>query len=582
MGEFNKETLSNYADFHCERRLFWDLGIKDNKWILPFRNKVNLKHYRSGTQLMTLGKNYEDRIYEILEKQPHMNLVNIKKTKIKKEDFIKWKEFLSNKNKQALLIEPEFIIPENYLLNYFTVTDIKHINIKDVGSSCRPDIIVLKRNDNYDKTIRALKSDGTSYQLSHQEKQSKIGIYIFDVKLTHPDLIKPRHLIQILFYMHTITHLIEHYNLEEYFYVSVSNNGIIGNYTDFLPITLDELTDKYVTQVNWDNSSHFYRETQKVILKLMKKIPCSVNSSRTNIQAACGRCTYLDDCKTTLGFYDNDPAQMSLELLPYISQSLAYQMKNKNWKTVEDVNTNIHTIANSTIPNALYPQIPHLKIISEALLKQTKIKPKADSIKSIKIPAYSELSLVFSVEEDSAYKRLFAFSVDFEVRMYNTQYKELFEKWWHFWNDILSLSKEELDNKKDNILKRFKAEINEDISMNKLITIKNLFDRIIKQQEGRISFKKKNPSFQCNLSYLSDDIDEKAELALAKALINNAFDIIMLCSYIDEYIQVTIKIDEEKEIDVAPSFAIFYWSQEILQAVEDMLGRQLVNLMDEM
>ena len=56
-------------------------------------------------------------------------------------------------------------------------------------------------------------------------------------------------------------------------------------------------------------------------------------------------------------------------------------------------------------------------------------------MKSITIPKYTEMSLVFSVDEDSGYRRVFGASFDYQVTIFpKSSYNLQFKAWWNIWD----------------------------------------------------------------------------------------------------------------------------------------------------
>lgn len=60
MGEFNKQTLTDFAEFECNRQLFINLAKDDSQFIHPFRDIIPLERPRIGLKLLSeLGQKYE-------------------------------------------------------------------------------------------------------------------------------------------------------------------------------------------------------------------------------------------------------------------------------------------------------------------------------------------------------------------------------------------------------------------------------------------------------------------------------------------------------------------------------------------
>ena len=107
-------------------------------------------------------------------------------------------------------------------------------------------------------------------------------------------------------------------------------------------------------------------------------------------------------------------------------------------------------------PQAIYPQLPLLKIKSQAIVKNAETKPKEGSIHSVAIPIWNEMSLIINVEEDPIYKRIFTISYFLNISVaknakYRYNFNFLLSVWGRYIRDEIPIALAKQEIKRHNV-----------------------------------------------------------------------------------------------------------------------------------
>jgi len=600
---FTKQNLGKYLESNCNRQLFLNLGRDDGNWIQPLREVETLDRARYSALIQEIGKEYEDKVYNTIIRNNKNRVIlhpefdeeqikNIHLTPVFLERV--YQTFIQDGTNQELcFLEYNFETPEEFIRDIFQLKTSEPIPTT-YSNSLRPDILIFgnkqleaarfsKVTFQEKEPIRELLPEGSIQEVPEKELKSRIGISIIDVKLSRPDNIGKKYFFEILFYFLALSHYLRLHNLEDKFFVRVDGNGIFPNYDKIedVQLTLDELRQRVVkmpfkdTYIIYDSLSNHLRE-------LIDKIPCEIEDIPLNLQSICARCPYLEDCKKTLQCEECiPPEQWDLQLIPYASKTISEQLKDSNtphYDTVKDVMDNIDDYPQKKVPTPLYAEKPFLKQRAKALIEKKPLKPKTEELFSIAIPKYSPISLIMDFETDPIHNVVLA--VSFHLTSFLTtkwdQYDK-FGKWWTLWTSYLE---EDIDFEevKREILEYFMDDENdEDDAIKFLKRFATALEYLISRRDNkrRSWYQLKHTSksgkttyhkIQLDFSMVNKDLNEGDEQEFSERVVSLLYALVIVIQNLEWFI---------KEGSNFLNSAIFYWSQEQIDYLEEFLERNL-------
>ncbi|MBY8986629.1 MAG: hypothetical protein KGD65_16270, partial [Candidatus Lokiarchaeota archaeon] len=325
VNNFNKQLLIRYTESECKRQLFLDLAqVKPELWYTDTRSIEGIKHRRQQIKLLLhLGKIFEQKVYAHLAQFKNVRY-NVKENGEVDETYLNpqiFKQFYEDLVENTdlddiLLLEFQYETPE-YLINeiFPPKNNVKEIPV-NFGEQ-RPDIIIIGKSFNKKKNkVFELLSDGTIREVPKGEFDTRFGITIIDIKNIREDHIGKKQFIEILFYLWTLSSYLKEHHLDDKFFVRIDFNGIFPQYSreNLKDLhTLDDLLDLTI-QLHWEQANLVFLDLINKIKKLWKNAPLPIESIPVNIQASCGYCYYIEDCKKTLGI-DCAPSDWSLQLI---------------------------------------------------------------------------------------------------------------------------------------------------------------------------------------------------------------------------------------------------------------------------
>ena len=164
----------------------------------------------------------------------------------------------------------------------------------------------------------------------------------------------------------------------------------------------------------------------------MENLPCDKNTIELKIQPACGRCDYLDDCKVSLNGRDADPGNWDVRLIPYTTQSLSEQMKVREFNKIKDILDKTLLVNDTPLHEAIYSEMPLIKLKAQSLIEKTEIVPTNDQISTVAIPSqyYAPCSISFTIESDPIHNRVFGASLFLSISVLKNKYVDQFEDFW--------------------------------------------------------------------------------------------------------------------------------------------------------
>lgn len=575
MGKISKQELASFIDFECERKIFVELGIKDPNWMNPDRKIIPLDRHRLGIEELTtkIGKIYEQRIFKSMNRlRTKFNTSadgNITRTSFNKE---KLEEIYQDVLDNGSLIVFEYGIrpPAFFYRGLFDPSNpaSKSIENMDCSNIIYPDLLIFKPP----MVDTELLPDGTTAGI--EADSSRVGISIIDIKSSHEENIGKKQFIEIFFYANALQAYLKENNLLSKFYVSTNNNGILPKLEDPYFDSLDELLERTV-EIDWFDSSRIYSSTITILQKLWRSAPLAIEDVDLNLNTKCGRCSNLKDCLTDLGFYKDNKSIADIRLIPYIKPAIVEQLEEKGIGTLGELEDKIDSLTVDDLPDPLYPEIPMLKLKTSSIVSGIQKTPEKGKLFSAKLPNFIDIAIIMNGELDPLTNRVFAAAFNLNVFVSDSSYhSEQFKEWFTIWKDMLD---EKMDF--DELIFRLEDLIDTELSVREI----QEYHRIL------LGFQNLNPIlrpatdeqnyslYSVAMSYLNKDFEDDSEFKLAKFLVNTGHSLIRFAAITEKYVYARFIIDD-KEIIYRPKSALYYWSSEILDSLEQLMQRHMKTL----
>ncbi len=603
----SKQILGDYLESNCERQLFLNLGQGKNNWIHPFREVKPLERQKVPLLITKLGKMYESDVYEAIVQNNvnkvliHPNIDSEEKEIALSPDFLELvyqKMIADGPTEELCLLEYNFETPAQFIRELFDLEPHEDIPT-DYSGSLRPDILFFgnkkmeatrfsKVKFDRKEPIRELRTDGTIRVVPKDELGSRIAITIIDVKLSRPDAVGKRYFFEILFYFMAMNYFLHVHHLEDKFFIRVDGNGIFARYPDIKthPLTIDEVRRR-VVKMPFKDTYILYDSLEIKLHEFKDKIPCEIEDIPLNLQPICARCKYLEDCKKTLNYDDSiPPERWDLQVIPYTSKTISKQLKgcaSPQYDTIKDVAENIEEHPQKKVPTPLYAERPFLKQRAEALLTQESCTPEVGEMYSVAVPRYSPLTLIMDFEIDPIHNVVCAVSFHFSSFLTeNFPQYEKFVGWWTSWDTYLD-NKRELDEITDEILERFGDRIkDQDKAAEFLEIFASALDHLVTNRDNRkVPWKRVNlrsrsgnlySKIQLDFSMVNEDLAQEDEHLFSERVVSLLYALAIFIQNLEWFI---------REGDRFLNSAIFYWSQEQIDYLEEFLERNLDHLNDD-
>ncbi len=453
-----------------------------------------------------------------------------------------------------------------------------------MGNSCLP------KNEK----IYELLPTGEIREVSENELSARYALNIIDIKMSNKEKVNKRQFIEVIFYLYAFTNFISDNKLSDKFFVNVQQSGIFPLISPHeLKInTIDGLLSNYLN-CNWIETKRIFDNILADIKSLVVQLPCDKNAIELKIQPACGRCDFLEDCKQSLNGQDPNPGNWDVRLIPYTTQSLTEQMKARSFDKIQDILEKPLVINDPPLPESIYSEMPLIKLKAESLVKNAEIIPTKDQITTVSIPSqyFAPCSISFTIEADPIHNRVFGASLHLSISVFKSKFSDQFEDFWILVNSQLNNQVKKSD---DEVLGEFQTFLPycDSRTLKSLVKIlKSLFSDkavlLLKGSANKDGSERKLTSFKYDYAYVNDDLTDESEYFLVKALLLKLWDLVTLCTIIEELItteevKTFIKkngTEEQKTIIYRPRTAIYYWSYELLDYLEDLTERHLVLLL---
>ncbi|MDP3278401.1 MAG: AAA domain-containing protein [Deltaproteobacteria bacterium] len=618
MGCVSKQVFKHFAEFECDRKLFLDLGESDPQWLSPLR-ELAADPWAAGTTrsgLAMLGKAYERDVYELLTRnrnaryQASMGAVDkVTEAELSPPRLQELHNELTAPGAptELYLIEHAWTTPTRFVERIFGVSEDTALPLLGKLGALRPDVLVLSSaHAHSQEPIEALEPDGTLRALSHAEHHTRVGITVLDVKHTHEQGVGRGHLIELLYYALALSEYLQKNNLNAHFFVHVDGHGIVPKreITELARLTHESPVTLAVPMV-WRDTVHLFESVQKRVQWLWARAPMAVDSVSAKIQAGCGRCPYLEDCKQT-HMPTESPEGWDLGLISYLRPDTAEQLRALDFRSVGDVARGVRDITMGSTPAPLYAEIASLELKAKALANQTELTATPENsagqrMFSIAVPKYTGIDLFFDVESDPTHEVVFA--LGFLLRISSSPgaaYVAYHNAWWAFWREALTskepLAYADLDAALDpGLVSGEAAQRHKSYAL-----FADALRRLHKTSGGKLDVvlageTKGEHTFATarlvyDYAYVNSDSGNRGggnrgERKVAERAVVQLFDLLALSQVYEDHVgamQVTTREDGTSSSWVkGPGFAGFYWSHEQLTHVQDLLERHMPALLEE-
>lgn len=585
---FNKTLLQSYIITRCDRRLFLELSRKKpTLWLYPVRSTLTPKRRPLTSKLLQkLGKDYEQQVYSRLKQVRNIKFREadglVDKLYLKSEEFLKFHTFLKmNPDEDIILLEFQFRIPPSFFRRLFTSKPEVH-EIPVVFGSQRPDITIIGNTINkYLEEVFELLPDGNFRKIPKEHLNERIGISVFDIKKTQEERIGKKHFVEIFYYLWTFATFLKANNLDNMFYIRANINGIFPEHSPESLNLISSLKDVFeqdlVSLISWVEARRIFLRIYHKIRILWQKSPRAIESVPLRLHQGCGYCQYIEDCKNTLGCNGNStPSEWSLRLIPFTSPSIAEQLiSDFGYRTIKDVFDNIDSIMIGRIPRPLYPELPYLKLKTQALIEDKIVYPTYNQTHSYAIPQFSPIALSFGVEYDINNDRVFVIGIYFKMFIHsNVKYHDRFDKWWKIWKEALKYS-----NSVEDIQVRLNDILLWEIPLE---TVQLFLDSLRSLNDIQISLlgeKQSGTEVVYKFAEVNRDLSKRGEAQLAILMLSRLFTLLRISDIIEQFIVVEGEVEETY---FGPKTSLFHWGQQQLKHFEDMFERNLDAIIDNM
>ncbi len=641
MGKLEKSLLANYAFNGCDRQLLLTIAEDIKTFYNPPTTINNTHHGLRNPELMfDLGKRYEQNIYKYLKAFPYCEYTSARSNpkKVKKTvmtpTYLRrlYTKIMAQPVHESILLEHSYTIPLKFLGDILSIpTPNKNFKIK--LSDQRPDILVIREdnprskkrsNTNGAQTIYEIHGDGTIGDAFNKELKNisedssikksspanpkpatvkpklpvRLGIQVIDIKNVPEDHVGKKQFIEIIFYMRTLALFLEEHNLTSMFYVRFDFNGILPRFTmkeirNFIhPPTIPDLL-RIIIPMSYED---FQRVLDLPFTKLRRfwhNKPHNINDLRVappKLQPMCAYCTYFNDCKERMKFNGiNPPSQYSLELFTNITKSTVEQLYDMGCNTIQDVQQKIQTITPGLVPTPLYPEIPLLKLKSEAIINNKEVYSPPSEAHAITLPKFSTIALSTCLETDTFHGRAFVFGLNLTMSVFpRSKIAANFDQWWTIWDRYLNQARQPGFTLSpafiDNLFNDIQAHTFDVVGRGQ---VKTWFNQFMKIPELKIklpgTLSNKGTPLQHALVYFQRAIFNKSlqpedEQEFLKKIIKFLYPVLHICIATESYVKAPSFRDD---FYYTPNMAIFYWGEEQMENFQKLFERHLKTLVDD-
>ncbi len=609
MGKLGKQVFRQYVEFECDRQLFWLVGREDGRWMTKPEAPVPRDERRARPEMAAaLGRAYEQRVYRFLlrlkgtlaELDPRGEVVE-SSLDVDLLGAVAAEQGLGERPDVFAMLEHQWETPASFLCRIFGVDAGDEIPVQRWSGTMRPDILLVKRDPGL---VQELLPDGTV--VSRVEGDGRSALQLIDIKHTSEQGVGKRQFVELIFYAHALSAWLHEEGLDEHFFVPIDGHGIMPqrDATRLIIASAEELVAQCVPLV-WEESAHIFEHTCAQLQRLWAQAPHHTTTVAVNIQPACGRCDFLEDCKRSLGMPE-DTEDVSIEsargwdlrLMPYTSRSISEQLRVKGFRTVGDVVAGLHTVEMGETPEPLYPEQPLLSLKAQALVDGGAVYPDRQGDVgqrhlSLAIPNHSDIALVFDVESDPTNDVVFGVAFDLSIFVApGRPLASLHNAWWKAWRALLDggAAQEDLEPasiealldwgalraaaekgvEEAELRRRVRGQV--ESFWHSLCALNQDFGGVTLALPGEdfrgVEVKTALVAFQ--YAYVNMGLEPNHEEMLTLRTVTVLFHLLQMCNALEALLVVSGEYGV-----IGPSVGGFYWSMEQLQNIQDMLERHL-------
>ncbi len=571
MGKLDKGILAEFILSDCERQLFLRLGDGEPAWMALVR-PVKQGGRKRSQYLKKMGKEYESKLYPLFHNMPggsaHRNV------RLNGAFFSGLHPIvLASPARVAILVEHEYEPPLEFKQVFFPQ---KPGVVTPELKSLRPDVLIIERMiPKSNEAVQELLPDGNVKDVPDRDLATRLAINIFDVKYVLEDKVGKKQFIEVMYYAWALSCFLKEQGVEDKYFVRIDGNGIIPRVEPPYSIPDTDAVRKLAIIVKPDEGLRIMKHASSTVRSLWVSAPLKVEAVPLKIKPTCGYCPYLDDCVDTLCTGGNDhPETWAVDLIPYVSPSLAQQLKEAGFLTVGDVAKRIRAFPTTSIPNPIYPEISRLELKAKGLYYNKDLYPPAGLVYSFAIPRFTPLAVTFCVEFDQGNAIAFAAGIRLSIAMPpGAPFALAFDHWCGIWGKDPA-SQPDLNIIKANLEGALLKEVSiEDVkrykdAMGILKEVKVLLKDETKK-DGTIA---QHSQMHYHFSRINQGIDSCKEAELAKEFVLRMHSIITVCNIIENYMAVS-GINPNQVM--MPNTGIFYWAEEQKIHMQEMLERNL-------
>jgi hypothetical protein len=484
-------------------------------------------------------------------------------------------------------------------------------NANGLGGALRPDILLVTPGEalidaGTSKRLRMLGPLGEVVTASAEEVAGRFGVQIIDIKRTHERSVGKRHFIEIAYYAHAFNAYLTEHGLSDLFFVCCDGHGILPRLEPLPLVESSAHLRSLCVETEWDNAAFLLNRALKKVRDLWTGRPWDVNAVEVNIQPSCGRCGFFGDCMARLGASgegSRSPGEkktrgaLDVRLMPYVSGSLAAQLRAHGLYTVGDVAKKLLHLDLGDTPTALHPERPVLALQAKAIVRGERMTAKqarmGEQHLSVSAPRDCTARLVVDAEADPTSDVVFSVGLHLKIGSGGVGLHAVEVGWWGFWRawlmgdcDIKNISTDSaLATLHPSVLAgRERGYFDLQImrfgrALGALYTQARELPSAARME---ISDKKTMSAqrlwLDARYTYTSDSNTWDSERTLARNTLLGLHHLVTVCDVLESLLWVPE--DDEHEGDAAfHLMAGFYWSTEQRTQLQEMLERHLERLL---
>jgi len=494
----------------------------------------------------------------------------------------------------------------SFLRNFAKTTKFRENYFGLEADNCRPDLIYVKPINSSQslsdtEKIGILDIDGNPQIQTRKSLEGKIGLNVIDIKSVYHERVGINYFSELHYYLQTLNAYLIEYQMDDQYVILTEGNGILPRNDDILITDLSDIFEEIVP-LEFKATFSLYTQTLDKIHELGTNLPKDRNDIPLTFSPKCEKCNFLDDCLFQCG-YDNrdrdkdadpsisrwDLSRATVDLLPNMPQATIAQLKDRDLKMISALAQEAPNLQMSEDPIPMNKDIPMLRLTSTAIKKGDVEHADPFQLYSVAIPKYSRINVIITAEYDSTSERVFAFGVFVGISLNpksKVKYKEKYRNWWQIWNDYLDKVKLFKKERILDIHQQLLEHVSPDIHESEVIQFakglhafdkedlgdKNSLEVFLEGTElpnGKIL----SSIARVRMAYIhiNNNLKDEGELNFTKGVMTTLSHVIRMVMIMEQYI-----VDDQ-----GINSAVYYWSQEIVEKVKDLLEKHLLKLISD-